>query len=88
MTNEIVLTDEQINEAWSNNLTGMFMPVDQIKKFARAVEQAVLHSDEMQRLRDIEAQAERIVIRCGEDGNYLVLTADLDRLRVAMEKRK
>lgn len=63
-------------------------PVDNIVPFSRAIEQDVLQSSEIQRLRDIEAQAERIVSRRGEDGNYLVLTADLDRLSDAMEQRK
>ena len=48
MTTETILADEQINEAWSNNLTGMFMSGDQMRKFARAIEQAVLLSEQVQ----------------------------------------
>ena len=62
--------------------------VDNIVPFARAIEQAVLQSTEIQRLRDIEAKAEKIVSRCGDGGDYLVLTVDLDRLRAAMEQHK
>ena len=51
ISKETVLTDEQINEAWSNNLTGMFMSGDQIKKFARDIEQAILKSPEIKALK-------------------------------------
>ena len=90
MTNEKILTDEEIialgqqARAIESGENGYILPV----KFARAIEQAVLQSPEIQRLRDIEDQAESIVIRRREDGNYIVFTEDLDRLRVAMEHEK
>lgn len=48
MTTKTVITDDQINDAWSNNLTGMFMSGDSIKKFARDIEKSVLESDQVQ----------------------------------------
>ena len=48
MTTRTVLTDEQINKAWRNNLKGFVMSGDQVRKFARDIEQSVLQSQEIQ----------------------------------------
>lgn len=61
MTTETILADEQINEAWSNNLTGMFMSGDQMRKFARAIEQAVLQSPEIEALRKDAARLQYLI---------------------------
>lgn len=48
MNTKTVLTGEQINEAWRNNLKGVVMSGDQVRKFARDIEQAVLQSKQVQ----------------------------------------
>ena len=69
ISKETVLTDEQINEAWSNNLTGMFMSGDQIKKFARAIEQAILQSEQAQALKRDKERLDWLAVVDNRIGN-------------------
>lgn len=88
MTTETVLTDAEIitighqARAIEPGGNGYILPVT----FARAIEQAVLQSAEIQRLKAIETAAGEVLSMPREDG-YIVLTIHLDALRAAMEQQ-
>jgi hypothetical protein len=85
-----ILTQEEILHLWDTRVgdpTKCMPLVDSDKTaFARAIEQAVLQSAEIQRLKAIETAAGEVLSMPREDG-YIVLTVHLDALRAAMEKQ-
>ena len=86
MTTETILMDDQVR----NIIEDVASPNEEVFKFtvevARAIEQAVLQSAEIQRLKAIETAAGEVLSMPREDG-YIVLTVHLDALRAAMEQQ-
>lgn len=95
MTTKTILTPEQVDSllegvlrASGSSLSNytMRMGVEQMRGAIRAIEQAVLQSSEVQRLKAIETAAGKVLSMPRED-EYIVLTIHLDALRAAMEQK-